>query len=70
MRPAGGVVQDGASLERQATYPAHKGTIKCLASAAGLLASGGADDLIHLYDVPVRLSAWGLSWRAMGVTAD
>ena len=28
--------------------------MKCLASAGGLLASGGADDLIHLYDVPVR----------------
>ena len=52
-------MQDGASLERQATYPAHKGAIKCLASAAGLLASGGADDLIHLYNVPVRFSAWG-----------
>jgi len=62
-------VQDGASLERQATYPAHKGAIKCLASAAGLLASGGADDLIHLYDVPVRLPAWSMVWRAMGIMA-
>ena len=51
-----GAEQDGAAacLERQATYPAHKGSVKCLASAAGLLASGGADDLIHLYNVPVR----------------
>ena len=33
------------------TRPAHKGGIKSLAAAGPYIASGGADDLIHLYDV-------------------
>ena len=41
------------TLQREFNYPAHKGAVKCIATAASFLASGGADDLIHLYDIHV-----------------
>ena len=31
-----------------------QGPIKCIAAAAPYLVSGGADDLIHLYDIQVN----------------
>lgn len=36
---------------RRFTHAAHKGVVKCLAAAGQYMASGGADDLIHLYDL-------------------
>ena len=38
-------------LTRIFTHAAHKGVVKSLASAGPYVASGGADDLIHLYDM-------------------
>ncbi|KAK9816721.1 hypothetical protein WJX72_004220 [[Myrmecia] bisecta] len=40
-----------AGLHRSFTYPAHQGPVKCVAVGAQLVASGGADDQIHLYDL-------------------
>lgn len=36
------------------SYPAHTGPVRCVAAAprAGLVASGGADDSVRLYDLP------------------
>ena len=34
-----------------------QGPVKCLATSAPYLVSGGADDLIHLYDLQVRAIA-------------
>lgn len=50
----------GASLSETLTlaplfsYPAHTGPVRCVAAAprAGLVASGGADDSVRLYDLP------------------
>ncbi|GIL51838.1 hypothetical protein Vafri_7748 [Volvox africanus] len=33
------------------TFAAHKSAVKCLAAAGPYVASGGADDLIHIYDM-------------------
>mmetsp|Transcript_32352 Transcript_32352/g.58780 ORF Transcript_32352/g.58780 Transcript_32352/m.58780 type:complete len:426 (-) Transcript_32352:90-1367(-) len=38
-------------LKKKYTFAAHKNAVKCVASAGSLLASGGNDDLIHLYDL-------------------
>lgn len=40
-----------ASLQRAYTYAAHKTAVKCVASSGSFLVSGGADDLMHLYDI-------------------
>lgn len=40
-----------SGLVRTFNYAAHKGAVKCLAIASGIVASGGADDLIHIYDI-------------------
>ena len=42
-----------------------QGPVKCVASASPYVASGGVDDLIHLYDLKVRLQTLQLcafSW--------
>mmetsp|Transcript_38248 Transcript_38248/g.108128 ORF Transcript_38248/g.108128 Transcript_38248/m.108128 type:complete len:206 (-) Transcript_38248:906-1523(-) len=39
------------NLERCFTYAAHQRCVKCLASVGNFIASGGADDLIHIYDL-------------------
>lgn len=41
-------------LHRSFTHAAHKGVVKCVAAAGQWGATGGADDLIHLYDLKVR----------------
>lgn len=41
-------------LKRSFTHAAHKGVVKCIAAAGQFAATGGADDLIHLYDLKVR----------------
>lgn len=33
---------------------AAQGAVKCITTAAGIVASGGADDLVHLYDIQVQ----------------
>jgi protein MAK11 len=43
--------QDGFGLKRTFTHAAHKAAVKSLACAGPFMASGGADDLIHLYDM-------------------
>ena len=43
--------KDGFELKSTFTYPAHKGVVKSLACAGPFVVSGGADDLIHLYDL-------------------
>lgn len=40
-------------LKRSFTHAAHKGVVKCIAAAGQFAATGGADDLIHLYDLKV-----------------
>mmetsp|Transcript_2944 Transcript_2944/g.6452 ORF Transcript_2944/g.6452 Transcript_2944/m.6452 type:complete len:445 (-) Transcript_2944:128-1462(-) len=40
-----------SKLERKFTFAAHKTGVKCIAAAGHFLASGGADDTIHLYDL-------------------
>ena len=42
-------------LERAFTHAAHKGVVKCAAAAGPYAATGGADDLVHLYDLKVHL---------------
>lgn len=42
--------KDSCTLKSLFTHAAHKGVVKSLAAAGPFLASGGADDLIHLYD--------------------
>jgi hypothetical protein len=48
--------EDGAApgLQRSLTHAAHKGAVKCAAAVGQFAATGGADDLIHLYDLRVR----------------
>ncbi len=43
--------KESCELQSQFTHAAHKGVVKSLAAAGPFLASGGADDLIHLYDL-------------------
>jgi WD40 repeat protein len=43
--------QESCDLKRQFTHAAHKSVVKSLAAAGPFLASGGADDLIHVYDL-------------------
>eukprot|EP00889_Picochlorum_renovo_P004168 jgi/Picre1/31198/NNA_006552.t1 len=43
--------QEACELKSDFTHAAHKGVVKSLAAAGPFLASGGADDLIHLYDL-------------------
>lgn len=43
--------QETPELVRAFTHAAHKSVVKSLASAGPFVASGGADDLIHLYDL-------------------
>ncbi|KAL4855055.1 p21-activated protein kinase-interacting protein 1-like [Chlorella vulgaris] len=38
-------------LQRTFTHAAHKGVVKCVATAGQYAATGGADDLIHLFDL-------------------
>jgi protein MAK11 len=45
------IKQESPELVRAFTHAAHKGVVKSLASAGPFVASGGADDLIHLYDL-------------------
>lgn len=45
--------QEPLGLRRIFTHAAHKGIVKCVAAAGQYAASGGADDLIHLYDLKV-----------------
>ena len=49
--PASFKNKDAFELKSIFTYPAHKGVVKSLACAGPFLVSGGADDLIHLYDM-------------------
>lgn len=42
---------ESAQLSRSFTHAAHKGVVKCVAAAGQWAATGGADDLIHLYDL-------------------
>lgn len=44
-------LQESCELKREFTHAAHKGVVKSLDAAGPFLASGGADDLIHLYDL-------------------
>ena len=43
--------KESFELKTQFTYPAHKSMVKSLAAAGPYLVSGGAEDLIHLYDL-------------------
>jgi protein MAK11 len=43
--------KEGFELKSMFTYPAHKGVVKSLACGGPFVVSGGADDLIHLYDL-------------------
>lgn len=43
--------KDAFDMKSMFTYPAHKGVVKSLACAGPFVVSGGADDLIHLYDL-------------------
>ena len=43
--------QDEPELTRAFCYAAHKGVVKALSSGGPFVASGGADDLVHLYDM-------------------
>lgn len=43
-----------ASLQRSFIQAAHQGVVKCLAAGGQWVASGGADDLMHLYDIKAR----------------
>eukprot|EP00884_Botryococcus_braunii_P016839 jgi/Botrbrau1/3839/Bobra.0183s0064.1 len=43
--------QSGFVLRRSFENPAHKGSVKCVAAAGPFVASGGADDTIHLYNI-------------------
>eukprot|EP00803_Ostreobium_quekettii_P002336 evm.model.scf_2735.1 EVM.evm.TU.scf_2735.1 scf_2735:861-9416(-) len=38
-----------ADLKKAFTYAAHQGPVKCVSAAGPYIASGGSDDLIHLY---------------------
>lgn len=40
-----------SALRRSFYVPVHKGAVKCVAAAAPFAATGGADDVIHLFDV-------------------
>lgn len=44
-------VQESPQFSRIFTHAAHKGVVKALAADGPYVASGGADDLIHLYDL-------------------
>eukprot|EP00873_Tetraselmis_striata_P026041 jgi/Tetstr1/446305/TSEL_033849.t1 len=49
---AGGAAENGKpTLDRCFTYAAHQGSVKCVTAVGNFIASGGADDLIHVYDL-------------------
>lgn len=43
--------QEAGALKRAFTYAAHKSPVKCVVRYGSILASGGADDTIHLFDL-------------------
>lgn len=55
-----------ASLSRSFYLPVHNGPVKCVAAAAPYVATGGADDSIHLFDVAVRGGEGGPSGEGGG----
>ena len=44
-----------STLRRSFYVPVHSGPVKCVAAAAPFVATGGADDVIHLFDVAVSV---------------
>jgi WD40 repeat protein len=42
--------EDTAELTQIASQPAHRNAVKCIASHGSYVATGGADDQIHLFD--------------------
>lgn len=40
-----------ASLRQVTSRPAHRSAVKCIASCGDFVATGGADDQVHLFDV-------------------
>ena len=46
-------------LRRAFTHAAHKGVVKCVAAGGRYVASGGADDTIHLFDQRVSARTVG-----------
>ncbi|KAG1667842.1 hypothetical protein FOA52_011030 [Chlamydomonas sp. UWO 241] len=51
------VPEEPGTLARMFTFAAHKHAVKCVASCGPYVASGGADDTIHLYDVQAPTAA-------------
>ena len=41
----------GATLRQESSQPAHRSAVKCIASSGDYVATGGADDQIHLLDI-------------------
>lgn len=41
----------GAALRQASARPAHRSAVKCVASCGNFVATGGADDQVHLFDV-------------------
>ncbi|WVZ91283.1 hypothetical protein U9M48_037474 [Paspalum notatum var. saurae] len=59
------------TLKPKFSYPAHTGPVRCVAAAAraGLAATGGADDSIHLYDLPTAADLGKLLEPSAAVSA-
>ncbi|RYR50605.1 hypothetical protein Ahy_A07g037233 isoform B [Arachis hypogaea] len=51
------------------SYPSHLSLIKCVAVSGSVVASGGADDTIHLYDLATAASLGSLHQHSATVTA-
>ncbi|KAJ1266419.1 hypothetical protein BS78_08G149600 [Paspalum vaginatum] len=59
------------TLKPKFSYAAHTGPVRCVAAAAraGLAATGGADDSIHLYDLPTAADLGKLLEPSAAVSA-
>ena len=41
--------EDGASLKKRFSMPAHQGPVKCVAARGSWIVTGGADDQLHIF---------------------
>lgn len=46
--------EDGASLKKRFSMPAHQGPVKCVAARGSWIVTGGADDQLHIFAAGAR----------------
>jgi protein MAK11 len=61
--------EDSIELNQVFGYMPHTGSIKCMTASGSILATGGSDEMIHLYDLKKKKECGGLLVHDSSVTA-